>query len=243
MSDEKPSLLSPEAMGKLLSIRMAGTAPTPERAAAIQAVHDAVDRVNPAPARVWRAIDAALDLTPHIPALKAAGVTHVLRYVWDHQFPSGKIMQRPEADALRAAGFHLIAIGEGGARMMDGGHAAAADVVGHVERGLAMVGMPGAFVYLANDTDTIVPSVVCSFLDGASALMGLDRVGLYGGYAWVKAAFEGRHARRVWQAIAWSHEHRLATAALFQHGRLPGLHFDHDQNDILDPDGQIGQRV
>ena len=185
-------------------------------------------------------IDCACDTRPHLDAMKAAGVTHVVRYVGTH---GGKCVGRAEAEAIRAAGLQLVAVYETTADMMRPGYAAGIAAAKAARSGVALAGGgPGTFVYFANDTDSIPPSVVNAFLDGASTELGASNVGLYGGLAWCESALSGGHCARSWQTVAWSHGKRAAGASMYQttRPRLPGCDWDHDVNEVLDPAGNVG---
>lgn len=186
------------------------------------------------------ALDCACDTRPHFADMKAAGVTHVIRYFGSRKW---KCASRAECDALRAAGFRIVSVYETTADMMAGGFTAGVDGAQKAMAGILVAGGPDhPFIYFANDTSIVKPSVACEYLDGAASVIGVQHVGLYGGFAWCEKALVEGHAERAWQTVAWSHGRRLTTAALYQRGgRVPGLKFDHDRNDVLTADGNVGE--
>jgi glycoside hydrolase-like protein len=139
--------------------------------------------------------------------LQAAGKTFVVRYVSDSS--SSKNLTRAEVQNLQAHGLAVVVAYQTSRGFMisgadEGRHAATA--------GLAMAtacGMPaGRPIYFALDTDPAGLSNadwlrVQAFCDGAAAVLGRDRVGVYGGVGAMERLLPGS-ARWGWQTRAWS---------------------------------------
>jgi hypothetical protein len=139
--------------------------------------------------------------------LQAAGKTFAVRYVSDSA--SAKNLTREEVDGLHSHGISVVTAYQTSHGFMisgadEGRHAATA--------GLAMAtaaGMPGGRpIYFALDTDPSELSDadwlrVQAFCDGAAAVLGRDRVGVYGGVAAIERLLPGS-ARWGWQTRAWS---------------------------------------
>lgn len=115
-------------------------------------------------------------------AIKAAGYKFVLRYL-SHD-TTGKNLSKAELADLRSHGLLVGVVWEStAARMLGGITAGKADAISAVAQ-LTDLGMAGAFVYFANDTDTSAAQqpAIHAYLDGAASVIGADRVGLYSGY-------------------------------------------------------------
>lgn len=141
---------------------------------------------------------------PGVAALKAAGVRFACRYL-SHD-STGKNLDRAEADELSAAGIDIVVVWESTASRALDGHAAGAQDARDAEAQAKACGMPaGRPVYLAVDFDaTGQTGAVNTYLDGAASVLGVDRVGIYGGYAAVHSALNDGHATWAWQTYAWS---------------------------------------
>jgi hypothetical protein len=118
-----------------------------------------------------------------------------------------KDLTRVEADGLKAAGLTIVALVEATSQGAMGGRAAGQ---AHAHSALAEapgVGMPdGHPFYFAVDFD-VSPAqwpTVREYLAGAADVLGLDRVGVYGGYNAMVWAARDHAARWLFQTYAWS---------------------------------------
>jgi hypothetical protein len=151
-------------------------------------------------------VDYSFD-KPGPAALQAAGKTFACLYVSDSA--SGKNMTPAEVRALHAAGIAVVAVYQTSRGFMigsaaDGRHAATA--------GLALArscGMPADRpLYFALDTEPALLSSadwsrVRAFCDGAAAVLGRGRVGVYGGLDAIERLVPDA-APWGWQTRAWS---------------------------------------
>jgi hypothetical protein len=120
---------------------------------------------------------------------------------------TGKHMSRAEVQALVAAGLSVVTLCEGAARDALGGHARGVD---HARRARDMAkdaGMPpGRPIYFAIDFDASAGELekTVPYLDGATSVIGLSSVGIYGG--WRTVDWAARNGRAAWyfQTYAWS---------------------------------------
>lgn len=197
----------------------------------------------------WKAIDCACDTRPYLAAIKAAGVTHVIRYFGSARW---KCATRAECDALRAAGLRIVAVYETTARMTLDGFAAGVDGAQRAQAGVAACGGPEhGLIYFACDTDVGPQGIATTllYLDGAASVLGRYQVGVYGEHDLCAAALAGGHVERAWQCFAWSRGRRLATASLYQRSGRPwgrivdarGRELDYDGDDVLTADGAVGE--
>lgn len=152
-------------------------------------------------------------------ALKAAGVTGVLRYL-SHDVT--KSLLRPEADDLAAHGISMAVVYEDLAtRAGEGYTAGAIDAATAVKMANGTqpkytdLAMPSDRpIYLAADFDASWPQVA-PYYAGAASILGQDRVGVYGGLAVISGAANAGY-RWLWQAAAWSHGQWHPKATLHQ---------------------------
>lgn len=150
---------------------------------------------------------------PDPAALVRWGATFVVRYVADTPGVDGKRLTRAEADRLSAAGLDLVAVWQTSKRFMTGGRGAGFRDASAAHANLLAAGGPAsAPIYFAADWDVTADEqgAVNSYLAGARAALGGNRVGLYGGYATVTRAVEYWRRTypgdrlRLWQTLAWS---------------------------------------
>ncbi|MFC4908523.1 DUF1906 domain-containing protein [Actinomadura gamaensis] len=138
-------------------------------------------------------------------ALKRAGAKFVCRYL-SHD-ASGKNLTRSEADELSRAGLWLVVVWESTAsRALAGRAAGIADATDAAKQARAC-GMPADRpIFFAVDFDATSgqQAAINAYLDGAAAVLGRARVGLYAGYGPIKRAFDAGKIRWGWQTYAWS---------------------------------------
>lgn len=151
--------------------------------------------------------------------LKRLGKHFAVRYVgtpW-----SSKNLSLPETRQLQAAGIDLVAVYEttAGYMLVDDGRRAA--LVAYEDA--LQVGMPeDRPIYFAldinpNNLSSSQWARVEGFLSAASAAIGPDKVGIYGGYMAVQRLVSKGFARYGWQTYAWSAGAWSAHAHLHQY--------------------------
>lgn len=152
--------------------------------------------------------------------LKAAGKHFVVRYITTPG-PGNKGIDKAEYDALRAEGIEVVVVYEGSAGDMKKGHAQGVTDAKAAQANLkGIVGLNDNLpVYFACDWDATPgdQTAINSYLDGAASVLGLDRVGIYGGYYPVKRAHDAKKATWLWQTYAWSGGQILAGIHLYQY--------------------------
>lgn len=177
---------------------------------------------------------------PQIQAMKAAGVKFSARYL---SHDSAKNLSAREAQQLTAAGIDIVVVWESTAsRSLGGYYAGVADAHDALAEAAAC-GMPsGRPIYFAVDFDASQAQMhtVMAYLDGAAKYLGVGRVGIYGGYYPVHAAFSGGHVAYGWQTYAWSGGQWDARAQLQQYSngrRVGGVDCDYNRG-VKDDYGQ-----
>jgi hypothetical protein len=158
---------------------------------------------------VTRGIDYAFSPHPSVSALKTAGVAFVCRYVSadPRNDANGKNLLPAEKTALLGAGFQLVVVcEEWAASRMLGGHAAGVADATHADAVVKALGLAGVPVYFACDFDATEAQQVPinAYLDGCASVIGVNRVGIYGGYYPLKRALDAGKAKYAWQTYAWS---------------------------------------
>jgi hypothetical protein len=157
---------------------------------------------------VSKGIDYAFSPHPSASALKSAGVTFVCRYISAETAndANGKNLLPAEKAALLAAGFQLVVVVEEGATRMLGGRAAGVADAAHADSVAKALGLAGMPVYFACDFDSTEAqqAAINAYLDGCASVIGVGRVGIYGGYYPVKRALDAGKAKYAWQTYAWS---------------------------------------
>lgn len=142
--------------------------------------------------------------TPDLGRLKATGVTFIGRYLGGNP---DKDLTADEALRLSHAGFNLITVFESSAdRALLSRPAGEEDAVA-AQLQLARIGNPHAPVYFAVDFEATPAQMgsIRGYLQGATAQLGRDRVGVYGSYSVVHELMSLDNVKYGWQTIAWSH--------------------------------------
>lgn len=150
-------------------------------------------------------VDYAGTPHPNIGGLVAAKRVFACRYggpggSWKH-------LTAGEAAALSAAGVAIVANAEGSADGLLGGRSAGESWARSAEAHFAACGMPaGRPIYLSVDFDVSSSQwpAVREALKGAASVLGLNRVGVYGGRRAIEWARRDGVARWYWQTYAWS---------------------------------------
>ena len=156
--------------------------------------------------------------SPNLSALKAAGYGFVIRYV--SAAGNAKNITSSEVQALQAAGLGIIVVFESTANEMQNGYSAGvADANTAVTTATAAGAPANFFCYFACDFDA-QPSdqtAINAYLDGAASVLGVQRVGFYGGYTPLKNVLDAGKAAKGWQTTAWSHGNIDPRISLYQY--------------------------
>ncbi len=177
---------------------------------------------------------------PGVSALEKAGVTFVCRYL---SYPGNTKNLRPdEAARLLKAGIDIVTVFETTtARALSGYDGGAHDAFSANQQLLALGAPAGAPVYFTVDFDAAYEQPhIDRYLRGAAKVIGLDRVGVYGGYWVVKRCFDAGVVKYGWQTYAWSGGRWEPRAQLQQYSnghRLNGVAVDYDRA-VADDFGQ-----
>ena len=168
-------------------------------------------------------IDTNRDCTRHIEALKAAGVTTVIRYLNPLNASGEKCVKAPEAHALAEAGIRLGLVNEGWGDFAHGGISAGA---GERDGGSSFayapsIGAPaGTCIYFAVDTDATawqIRKLVLPYFQALAQFKGQFKTGVYGSgavceaitgagladYAWLSCSLGWLDSRAYLAANKW----------------------------------------
>jgi autotransporter-associated beta strand protein len=151
-------------------------------------------------------------------SLQAAGSTFAVRYV--SPAPNNKNISLSEAQSLLAAGQDIVLVFESSAQeMLNGYNAGVADANTAVSVALAAGAPTNFFCYFAADFQVYQNqyATINAYLDGASSVLGLSRVGIYGSYYAVAQALIAGVASKGWQTTAWSYGLEYSQISLFQY--------------------------
>jgi hypothetical protein len=142
---------------------------------------------------------------PTTAQIKAVGAHFVARYLSPD---SSKNITKAEVQDYKANGLSVVVVWESSANRMLGGRAAGAADAKAAEIQRAAVGLPSdQVIYFACDFDAQGTQyhTINEYLRGVASVIGLNRVGIYGGYYVVENVFSApATARYGWQTIAWS---------------------------------------
>ena len=152
---------------------------------------------------------------PDASCLARNGYSFVCRYVWtsyrpgDPSYP-GKMLTKAEADRYKTAGLRIVSNFESWTgRPLDGYAAGVADAKTAVANTVAAGGPANAVIYFSVDIDTrslssTQLSTIANYFRGAASVVGLPRVGIYGGVHIVRLIANSGLAKWFWQTYAWS---------------------------------------
>jgi len=140
---------------------------------------------------------------PSLAALKGAGEVFVMQYF------SGdptKNLTPARAAALQAAGISFGVVWEYTSTAMRGGRAQGERDASDAETQAKACGVDGIPVYFACDYDAPPGDqpAIDAYLDGAAAVIGKARVGMYGGYWPLSRADAAGKTTYLWGTPAWS---------------------------------------
>jgi hypothetical protein len=180
-------------------------------------------------------------------AIAAAGYGFVCRYLTagGPGLP-GKLLTGREYADLLASGVAVVCNWETTADRMKVGRAAGVSDAVNAEAVASDLGVPADRpIYFSADWDATPGDQVLidAYLAGAASVLGVERVGVYGGYWVVTRCLDNGSARWAWQASAWSPTNPDGSrkvdprAHLFQHVAavlVGGV--ECDVNEALQPD-------
>ena len=153
-------------------------------------------------------VDYSFNPHPPVPALKAAGMTFVGRYVSSmaENDTNGKNLLAAEQKGLHAGGLKIILFAEEGGTRMTAGHDAGVTDAGHFKAVTDALDMDGAVMFCSCDFDAAPEQqdALNAYLDGASSVLGPSRIGIYAGYHVVRRALDAGKAHYACQTLAWS---------------------------------------
>lgn len=141
-------------------------------------------------------------------AIKAAGYAFVVRYLTPGgtSLP-GKLLTPEEYQDLQRHGVAVVANFETTADRMKGSFAAGVADAKTAQAQIEKIGHPTIRpVYFSADWDATPweQTLIDGYLRGAASVMGIERIGIYGGYWPVKRALDNGTAKWAWQTGAWS---------------------------------------
>lgn len=147
--------------------------------------------------------DEGIDLAwakPSVAEIEGVGAHFVMRY-FSHD--SSKNLTKEEVTAYHNAGIKTGVVWESTAGRATAGHAAGVADAQEAEKQRKAVGLPADMViHFAVDEDTTWAKVQ-PYFDGAISVIGLSRVGTYGGVKVIAGAY-GHGIKYLWQTAAWS---------------------------------------
>ena len=154
---------------------------------------------------------------PNIGGLVQAGYQYVIRYVSHDN--TGKNLSVAEAGALRASGLDIGLVWEFGKMAPLNGHAqGVADAANAINMAVALGAPSHAAIYFAVDFDAQDSDMhaIAQYVDGCTATIGWDRVGVYGGYKVIANMAATNRCKYFWQTYAWSYGNWHPAAQLRQ---------------------------
>jgi hypothetical protein len=165
--------------------------------------------------------------------MKSAGVTFVARYL--DYLPNGKVINKAEFDNIIHAGMAVVLVWEGTGKDCIRGHAGGVADAHEAERQATALGAPGAIIYFAPCDYDAPPgdqAMIDSYIQGAAAVLGHGRTGMYGGYWPLSRALNAGCCAYAWQTYAWSGTNLDRRAHIFQYQNAAHLgpaevDFDH----------------
>lgn len=147
---------------------------------------------------------------------------------------TSKNLNRGNIATFLAAGIPVVTVWETTTGRATQGHAAGVADAHAAEAERIAAGLPSSHVHhFAVDEDTSWASVAAYF-DGAISVLGLARVGCYGGYPVIVGA-HGHGIKYLWQTVAWSGGAWASFATIRQTGgELLGGQADVDYSEAAD---------
>lgn len=152
-------------------------------------------------------------------ALHASGYGFAARYL---SHDPGKNISAAEANDLRNNGVDVVLVWESTATRALSGHDAGVQDAQAAVAQLADCGAPANMpIYFAVDFDAnpAQQANIDDYLRGAGSVIGVDRVGVYGGFYIVERCHDNGTAKWFWQTLAWSGGQQFAGNHIYQDGR------------------------
>lgn len=143
---------------------------------------------------------------PNLDEVKADGFVFVARYVC--AVVGTKVITKAEADAIKAAGLGLVLVYEQYERRpLEGRIAGSQDAIVALAQSIAAGFPKDRPIYFAVDFDARPADqpAIDEYLRGAAEILGLARVGVYGGVNLIDRCFASGTASFYWQTGAWSY--------------------------------------
>lgn len=172
--------------------------------------------------------------SPDIAKLKLAGVKFVCRYVSTPG--NSKNITKGEVVRYKGAGIALVIVFETVANRALSGKAGGVQDAKSARNQLLNVGLPATTpVYFAVDWDASEAQqpFINSYLKGAASVLGVNNVGVYGGYYVVSRSLSAGVCKYGWQTYAWSGGQWDKNAHIQQYRngqKLAGVSCDFDRN-------------
>jgi len=140
---------------------------------------------------------------PSVSALKSAGEVFVAQY---DSLDQAKNLTPARAHDLLAAGIKIVLVYEYGAQDMLKGRSGGELNAQHADNTARACHVPGIPVYFAADWDATPQQqgLIDDYLRGCATVIGLKRVGMYGGYWPLSRARAAGLATYFWGTPAWS---------------------------------------
>lgn len=153
-------------------------------------------------------VDYAFPPRPRPSELARLGKKFVVRY--GGPGTANKWITAAEAQELTAADIKIVANAEGSASGMLGGRSVGINWATSADAHFRSIGMPATPkrpIFLSVDFEVTSSQwpTVREALNGAASVIGLDRVGVYGGRNAIRWAHRDGVARWFWQTYAWSY--------------------------------------
>lgn len=141
-------------------------------------------------------------------AITDAGYRFVCRYLTDggSGLP-GKLLTTEEYGDLQSCGVRVVANWETTANRMLDGYNAGVDDARAADAQIQSIGHPSHRpVYFSADFDAspAQQAEINDYLRGCAAVIGIERVGVYGSYYTVQRCLDNHTATWAWQTMAWS---------------------------------------
>jgi hypothetical protein len=169
-----------------------------------------------------KGIDCSAPLTAQTAAaLAAAGYRFACRYLVPERY-DWKRLTRAEAEAITAAGLHIVSVFETSAVRAVGGAAAGSVDGAEALQEARLIGQPaGSAIYFAVDFDAhpVHFDAIEAYLRAAVAVIGPAgyEIGVYGSCAVVDEMARRGVCQHFWQTYAWSRGQRSAKANIWQY--------------------------
>lgn len=142
---------------------------------------------------------------PSVVCLWGSGKRFIARYFGPGS--SGKHGTRSECAAAISLGLDIVSLAEGAANDANLGYSKGVEQANSANRAAIAAGMPGDRpIMFAVDFDATTAQLanVARYADGCAAVIGRDRVGIYGGYRTVAYLAARGLAAYYFQTYAWS---------------------------------------